>query len=116
MHTSPMILRHYLLNQILLSKCSLSWNRVGGTVGKVVIDHILCFGSISQLIMNGQFCRCNGSRGWFPSNYVQVIKESTEDEVMDDQEVIENHPIVLPLNSPAFFLYLGLGVATTMET
>ncbi|KAI8338899.1 ras guanine nucleotide exchange factor domain-containing protein [Chlamydoabsidia padenii] len=33
---------------------------------------------------------CNGSRGWFPSNYVQVIEEYTNTNVVESSTIIDN--------------------------
>ncbi|KAG0180775.1 hypothetical protein DFQ29_010159 [Apophysomyces sp. BC1021] len=58
-----MIPRPYLLNVVIALRFLPNYRRVGGTA-----------------VFTWRMDRCNGERGWFPSNYVQVLEEYDDDD------------------------------------
>lgn len=65
---NQVIPHHCHLNRMPSLKYLLNWIQVGGTAGK--FQKFLSLRSLLKRIN-----RCDGKRGWFPSNYVEVISD-----------------------------------------
>ena len=67
---------------------------------------------LCNLILGQLFIRCNGKRGWFPSNYVQIIPEDPNNNHRSND--IINDPSYLKVNISILHGVTYLQIITTM--